>query len=255
MVLILAYPAYKCTTQCITPTKADTELDHDSNAESRAGFSTSTRTNVAHRCPHQLLAWAVPTFLSPSFCSCFLADYIPHQKTQPAETRKLQCLLKPDRETESKCCICKDEHFPAELIPEAILIQLRGWNKLLLGQRNLLSQSIWTLFLQVLVQEAGNMSSFSWNQEAQTRNSLSWIKTTHDGNCYYQITLDKCSQADHETKPAFKNNGFCWMPSCSDYKSLRICHKLHHTSKKLKKITLQKHEKQTKKRMENSFLK
>lgn len=108
------------------------------------------------------------------------------KKKKFAETRKLECLLKADSESIRECYICKDEHLPAELTPEAIFIQLTKWNKLLLGLRNSLSQSIWTLLPQLSLQEeAGNVNSLSWNQWDQTRNSLSWVKTAHDGNCYH----------------------------------------------------------------------
>lgn len=64
------------------------------------------------------------------------------------------------RVLESTCCICRDEYFPAELVPEVIFIQLTKQNKLLLGLNDLPSQSTWLLLPQLSSQEVGSMSPF-----------------------------------------------------------------------------------------------
>lgn len=71
-------------------------------------------------------------------------------------TKKTQIM----RVLESKCCICRDEYFPAELVPEVIFIQLTKQNKLLLGLSDLPSQSTCLLLPQLSLQEVGSMSPF-----------------------------------------------------------------------------------------------
>lgn len=167
MVLIPVYLAYKGTTQSIIPNQSRCRTGITrATLNPEPGFSTFTRTKhgtqMSTPVPYLGCAHVPFTFPLPMFPGKLYS--LPKKSSQLKPENWNVCWNQIVRQSESKCCICKDEHFPAELIPEAIFIQLTGWNKLLLGQRNLLSQSIWTLFPQLSVQEAGNVSSFSWKQ-------------------------------------------------------------------------------------------